>query len=1010
MTKNRTSTHPKTLLTPDRRHTNRGAPEQPRTQVADASRGTAWQPRTTRSQATRGKTLSKFQALNICTYNVRTLNKENNEHFTNLEKELELGFKWDIIGLSETKIKGCYQEPMKHGHLLYNCGVPTTCPAYGGVGFIINKKHTANILELKGISERLALLKLKGKHNNQYYVQCYAPQSKRPEEEVEQFYILLQDLIDNIPQRDDLFVIGDFNAKVGGLNSQYPEIVGMHSNVKGGHNKRGKKLMTFCSRNSLAITNTFFKHRRKYTWVSPDGKTLNTVDYILVRRKMLHSVTDAHTVACVDISDHRLVRCKVRLSLFKPPKKIKPPSYNLVSLQDEGIRAEFQNKIRDHLERNSSIDQSSPTELNRMLTQAVKTSADEVLPKRGPQQKEWITQDTIEAIKMKNDIRSKLGKDAITYKLHKANVKKMCRADFEAYIDEEHRELDELAPQQKYFNTMKRLKNARKKKQSPWSVKASDGTQLTNLVEILERWASYYETLYSGHQDPSIIITSEIIPEILLEEVRLALRMLKHSKAAGPDGIFAELLKFGGEHVEELLLKLFNIVIKTLVFPNEFKESEIMTIYKKGDILNCDNHRPITLLNQVYKILAQIIYRRIAATLRESLPSTQAAYQPGRSAVEQIQSLQQIIEKSKEFNIEGFICFVDYRKAFDSIDQSKLWKILQDCTNLSPAYINFLIKVYEGSSATIRTSVGNTRLINILKGVKQGDVLSAILFCLVISVITYKAFNNKNYGLPIGGILWSDLSYADDLAVVAENKAQLVEMIEKLAEESAYFGLKINFSKTKIMPIGPQAKLFSDNNIKIIGKKIDVVSNFQYLGRILNNMADDTAAVEHRIAKGWQVFQNKKTIITHRRLSMKAKKQTVESYILPSVLYASETVTWTNTLLTKMKVFQNHLMRWMTGFKLNDRVPISRLTSLTKLDDISTTIKRMKLKWYGHVRRSSIPAKIVMEGLAPGFRKRGRPSRRWMQDLTEWTRKDIRELAPMVYDRDEWRRLCNQVS
>ena len=485
--------------------------------------------------------------------------------------------------------------------------------------------------------------------------------------------------------------------------------------------------------------------------------------------------------------------------------------------------------------------------------------------------------------------------------------------------------------------------------------------------------------------------------------------MLKLNKAAGPDGIFAELFKFGGAHVEELLLKLFNIIIKTLVFPNEFKESEVMTIYKKGDILNCDNHRPITLLNQVYKILAQIIYRRIAATLRESLPSTQAAYQPGRSAVEQVQSLQQIIEKSKEFNIEGFICFVDYRKAFDSIDQSKLWKILQDCTNLSPAYINFLIKVYEGSSATIRTSVGNTRLINILKGVKQGDVLSAILFCLVISVITYRAFNNKNYGLSIGGILWSDLSYADDLAVVAENKAQLVEMIEKLAEESAHFGLKINFSKTKIMPIGPQAKLFSDTNIEIIGKKIDVVSNFEYLGRILNNMADDTAAVEHRIAKGWQVFQNKKSIITHRRLSMTAKKQTVETYILPSVLYASETVTWTNTLLTKMKVFQNHLMRWMTGFRLNDRVPITRLTSLTKLDDISTTIKRMKLKWYGHVRRSSIPAKIVMEGLVPGFRKRGRPSRRWMQDLTDWTRKDIAELAPMVYNRDEWRRLCNQV-
>ena len=235
-------------------------------------------------------------------------------------------------------------------------------------------------------------------------------------------------------------------------------------------------------------------------------------------------------------------------------------------------------------------------------------------------------------------------------------------------------------------------------------------------------------------------------------------------------------------------------------------------------------------------------------------------------------------------------------------------------------------------------------MINILKGVKQGDVLSAILFCLVISVITYKAFHNKNYGLPIGGTKWSDLSYADDLAVVAEDKAQLIEMMENLAKESAYFGLKINFSKTKVMPIGPLAKTFKDGKIEIIGKKIDVVSNFEYLGRILNNLSDDTAAVEHRIAKGWQTFQNKKSIITHRRLSMKAKKQTVESYIMPCVLYASETITWTNSLLTKMKVFQNHLMRWMTGFRLNDRVPITRLKSLTELGDISTTIMRLKLK------------------------------------------------------------------
>ena len=99
----------------------------------------------------------------------------------------------------------------------------------------------------------------------------------------------------------------------------------------------------------------------------------------------------------------------------------------------------------------------------------------------------------------------------------------------------------------------------------------------------------------------------------------------------------------------------------------------------------------------------------------------------------------------------------------------------------------------------------------------------------------------------------------------------------------------------------------------------------------------------------------------------------------------------------------------MTGFRLNDRVPITRLKSLTQFDDISIRIKRTKLTWYGHLRRSLIPAKTITEGLTSGFRKRGRPSRRWIKDLTEWTGKPISELSPMAYDRNEWRQLCNQV-
>ena len=326
----------------------------------------------------------------------------------------------------------------------------------------------------------------------------------------------------------------------------------------------------------------------------------------------------------------------------------------------------------------------------------------------------------------------------------------MCRIDLETFIDKQHEELNQLNPQQKYFNAMKSLKKVRTKKETSWGIKSSKGKILTEKIEILERWASFYENLYSGNQDHPEIVTTDTIPKILLEEVQHILKILKRKKAAGPDGISPELLKLGGPFLEQLLLKLFNNMISTGIFPEDFKKSEIVTIFKKGDVLKCDNFRPINLLNQVYKILMQIIYKRIANTLIESLPPTQAAYQPGRNTVEQIQALQQLIEKSKEYNVEGYICFIDYAKAFDSLHQSKLWQALQDHTNVSPAYINFLMKAYKCSCATVTTSIGSTRWFEILHGVKQGDVLSALLFCIAIGIITTKSFENKNFGIPIG--------------------------------------------------------------------------------------------------------------------------------------------------------------------------------------------------------------------------------------------------------------------
>ena len=94
-----------------------------------------------------------------------------------------------------------------------------------------------------------------------------------------------------------------------------------------------------------------------------------------------------------------------------------------------------------------------------------------------------------------------------------------------------------------------------------------------------------------------------------------------------------------------------------------------------------------------------------------------------------IQTMKQVIQKSKEFQRNIGICFIDYT-TFDSVDQKKLWNALYTNTNIDPAYINIISMIYDNSKAQIRTDIGTTEEISLLKGVKQGDTLSALLFLL----------------------------------------------------------------------------------------------------------------------------------------------------------------------------------------------------------------------------------------------------------------------------------------
>ena len=162
-------------------------------------------------------------------------------------------------------------------------------------------------------------VRFQGKPFNITVIQVYAPTSNAEEDEVEWFYEDLQDLLEPTAKKDILFIIGDWNAKVG--SQETPGVTGKF--VLGMQNEAGQRLIEFCQENALVIANTLFQqhNRRLYTWTSPDGQYRNQIDYILCSQRWRGSIQSAKTRPGADCgSDHELLITKFRLKLKKVGK------------------------------------------------------------------------------------------------------------------------------------------------------------------------------------------------------------------------------------------------------------------------------------------------------------------------------------------------------------------------------------------------------------------------------------------------------------------------------------------------------------------------------------------------------------------------------------------------------------------------------------------------------------------------------------------------------------------
>src|SRR5271163_2400691 len=163
-----------------------------------------------------------------------------------------------------------------------------------------------------------------------------------------------------------------------------------------------------------------------------------------------------------------------------------------------------------------------------------------------------------------------------------------------------------------------------------------------------------------------------------------------------------------------------------------------------------------------------------------------------RGTRDQIANVRWIMERAREYNQDVYLCFIDYSKAFDCVDHALLWNTLREM-GFPKHLIVLLHNLYESQEATVRTVHGETESFGIGKGVRQGCILSPVLFNLYAERIMREAgIEEIDVGIRIGGRKLNNLRYADDVTLAAEAKEGIQTLISKVKTANEEAGLYLN--------------------------------------------------------------------------------------------------------------------------------------------------------------------------------------------------------------------------
>jgi hypothetical protein len=377
--------------------------------------------------------------------------------------------------------------------------------------------------------------------------------------------------------------------------------------------------------------------------------------------------------------------------------------------------------------------------------------------------------------------------------------------------------------------------------------------------------------------------------------------------------------------------------------------------------------------------------------------------------MDHITTCSRLIETSREYQLPLIFTFINYEKAFDSVEPIAVLNALDE-QGVEAEYVDLLGKCYVGCTVTLRPFHRKV-LIPIEKGVLQGDSISANLFSAVLNS-TIRRCEWDDTGLQINGRRLNHLRFADDIVLITPTPEEATRMLQSLVEEGIPAGLKINTAKTKVM----RNRFAGTTPVELDGNELEEVDKFVYLGRELNMANDLLPEISRRRRAAWAAFGNIKAVTDASRDS-RLKAELFNSTVLPALCYGCETWGMNSIAEKKLRTAQASIERRMLNMTLYQQrerqLHNTDIREMTKVKDAVQHADEAKHRWAGHImRRTDGRWTREVHEWYPRSKKRprGRPPIRWADSLDfrnterDNARKIVRHWSTKAQDRDEWKR------